>query len=106
RAARPARVRRQRRRRHRRAVSRLRCPLAAGCGRTAGASAGALTGVAARARRPRLWFNSRIVEPSSLRPAPPVSKSLYASAERCLDCADVAEKLALTDAVAREFACG
>jgi len=35
-----------------------------------------------------------------------VSKSLYASAERCLDCADVAEKLALTDAVAREFACG
>ena len=35
-----------------------------------------------------------------------MSKSLYASAERCLDCADIDEKLALTDTVAREFAAG
>lgn len=36
----------------------------------------------------------------------PASANLFASAKRCLDCADVEAKLALTDAVADEFAAG
>jgi uncharacterized ferritin-like protein (DUF455 family) len=36
----------------------------------------------------------------------PVSANLFASAERCLGCADIAEKLTLTGATARAFAAG
>ena len=36
----------------------------------------------------------------------PVSANLFASAERCIGCADIGEKLKLTDAAARAFAAG